>query len=106
MIARKLRQLKPKGFVFLTLIIGIVYLAKDIIYPSYDSLKSEDKEVQTVQNNSKTHYVSVNSIQKSKEDDMRNEISQTNEEKSAKRIMLVPRVAQLGCLSSALSKTT
>ena len=74
MIARKLRQLKPKGFVFLTLIIGIVYLAKDIIYPSYESLTSEDKEVQT-------EYVSVGYIQKSKEDNMRKEINQTNEEK-------------------------
>ena len=81
MIARKLRQLKPKGFVFLTLIIGIVYLAKDIIYPSYESLTSEDKEVQT-------EYVSVGYIQKSKEDDMRNEISQTNEEKLRNVILI------------------
>ena len=49
MIARKLRKLKTKGFVFFPIIIGIVYLANDIIYPSYDSLKSEVKEVQTIQ---------------------------------------------------------
>ena len=82
MIARKLRKFKNKGFVFSAVIIGIIYLAKDMIYPSYDSLKSEDKEVEKVEIDDSEYKSngSVSSIQKSKEDDVRKEINPTNEE--------------------------